>query len=141
MEINTQTIETKKVGNSNAKSFFSPRGLQSITLFVGSTIDAIVINGVRLGGDGGSQIQKDDKDYTFFFKENEYIVRLAIQHGDGIDNIDFTTNFGHSFSGGGKGGHTLTTFIGEIIAFGGQYGDRLDVLTVAGNTSVTVQKV
>lgn len=41
---------------------------------------------------------------TFNFQKNEYITSLSVRCGWLIDRIEFSTNYGRSFSAGGDGG-------------------------------------
>ena len=46
--------ETKSYGGSGG-SYFAPQPVRSIAIRAGRLVDAVVINGVRYGGGGGSQ--------------------------------------------------------------------------------------
>ena len=80
--------------------------------------DAVVINGVRYGGGGGSQT------HTLVLKPCEYILRSQALTAPGRFYIKITTNFDEAEAGGNGG--TASTYRGKITHIGGRRGGLPD---------------
>ena len=125
--MSTLTVTNSIVINSyggDGGSQFAPDYIQSLAIRTGSEVDAIIINGSKHGGDGGSIST------TLIFDTDEYISSVKIRSGARVDNLIFTTNKGRSIGGGGNGGsyHELTNI--RVIAIGGRSGSRLDQIQI-----------
>ena len=83
--------------------YFAPQPVRSIAIRAGRLVDAVVINGVRYGGGGGSQT------HTLTLGHYEYISEVTVRSQRLVDYIKITTNFGRSIEAGGNGG-TASTF-------------------------------
>ena len=116
--------ETKSYGGSGG-GYFAPQPVRSIAIRAGRLVDAIVINGVRYGGGGGSQT------HTLVLKPCEYISEVTVRSQRLVDYIKITTNFGRSIEAGGSGG-TASTYRGKITHIGGRRGRLLDQLILQG---------
>lgn len=123
--MNIQNLTTQSYGG-NGGDAFPMTGIKSIQIYSGSYIDAIVINGVKYGGDGGSPSA------TLNLASDEVIVAIDIRSGSYIDYLEFRTSKGIKISGGGGGG-TLNSLQGSIVALGGRSGKYLDQLDILGD--------
>ncbi len=123
--MNIQNLTTQSYGG-NGGDAFPMTGIKSIQIYSGSYVDAIVINGVKYGGNGGSPSA------TLNLASDEVIVALDIRSGSYIDYLEFRTSKGNKISGGGDGG-TLNSLQGSIVALGGRSGKYLDHLDVLGD--------
>lgn len=123
----TLTAVNSQVTNSyggSGGSAFAPDYIQSLAIRTGSEVDAIIINGTRHGGDGGSQST------TLIFDSDEYINEITIRSGSRVDKLEFKTNKGRSIGGGGSGGSPTTLTGIRVIAIGGRSGSRLDQIEI-----------
>ena len=123
--MNIQNLTTQTYGGNGGDSF-PMTGIKSIQIFSGSLVDAIVINNVKYGGDGG------DASAVLNLASDEVIVAMDIRSGEYIDYLEFRTSKGNKISGGGDGG-TLNSLQGSIVALGGRSGRYLDQLDVLGD--------
>jgi hypothetical protein len=117
----SQRIQTYG-GNGGGK--FAPDYIQLLGLRTGEEVDAIIINDIQHGGNGGG-----DRG-TLKFGTDEYISDISLRSGERVDNLQFTTNKGRTLGGGGNGGgpHTLTGI--RVIAIGGRSGEKLDQIAI-----------
>jgi hypothetical protein len=125
MEINIQELFTQTFGGNGGGSF-TGRGIETIAIRHGSQVDAIIINGEKFGGDGGSMAG------PITLKKDEYIDRMEIRHGGVIDYLLIHTNKNQEIRGGGTGGD-FSKIEGIIVAIGGRSGARVDQLQILGD--------
>ncbi|MGB1015816.1 MAG: jacalin-like lectin, partial [Nannocystaceae bacterium] len=114
-------------GKHHNSQYFDRQKIQSIAIRAGSRLDALVINGVRYGGDGGGLSE------TLTLRPSEHINCVIVRSGSSIDGIDIYTNHGRHIGGGGNGGaeHIVT---GRLLAIGGWHDNLmrgLEIETVA----------
>ena len=64
----------------------------------GVWVDALIINGVRRGGEGGSL------GHELRLGSGEYVTHIYLRSGDYVDHVEFVTNRGNGISGGIGGG-------------------------------------
>lgn len=103
---------------------FSTDVVRSLAIRSGSEVDALIVNGRRHGGEGGSPSN------TLVFDNDEFISSITLRCGARIDQVSLVTNFGRQVGGGGDGGdpHELKNI--RVIAIGGRSGARLDQLQI-----------
>lgn len=119
----TNSIVINNFGGDGGSQFDADY-IQSLAIRTGSEVDAIIINGNKHGGDGGSMST------TLVFDTDEYISSVKIRSGSRVDNLTFTTNKGRSIGGGGGGGSEQTLSNIRVIAIGGKSGSRLDQIQI-----------
>ncbi|WP_267268551.1 hypothetical protein [Pseudomonas protegens] len=73
--------------------------IKTIALRTGSEVDAVIINGVRYGGTGGSVTR------VMNIPPGAIIFRVSGRAGSRIDYLRFVLNLGDMVEGGGDGGH------------------------------------
>ena len=113
------------VAGSSGGDPFGAAAVSSIRVSGGNFVDALVINGSRYGGSGGSLSEK------LVLRSGEYINCVVVRQGDFLDRLEFHTNQGRSIGGGGTGGsETLLQNI-RVTHIGGRAGDFVDQITVA----------
>jgi hypothetical protein len=119
----TNSIVINSYGGGGGSEFAADY-IQSLAIRSGSEVDAIIINGTKHGGGGGSMST------TLIFDSDEYISAITIRSGSRVDNLQFTTNKGRKIGGGGSGGseHILNNI--RVIAIGGRSGSRLDQIQI-----------
>lgn len=105
-------------------STFDTDYIKSLALRTGKVVDAIIINGNKHGGDGGSIST------TLIFDSDEYISSITIRSGSLVDNLQFTTNKGRTIGGGGTGGSVNVLNNIRVIAIGGKSGKKLDQIQI-----------
>ena len=132
MNVDISRLSSESFGGNGGHPF-SMEGVTSVGLRAGQWIDAIIINGIQHGGDGGSPSDVIEIDYDNY----DYISRIIIQTGerDGSNVITYLkiiTNQGESIEGGISDGESHP-IPGKIIALGGRSGRYLDKLEVFGD--------
>lgn len=117
------SIVTKPFGRDGGREF-DIEAVKSLGFRSGGRIDALLLNGIRHGGNGGKE------GTTREFQPDEFIESITIRHGARIDAVEIHTNAGNTLSGGGKGGveEKLTNI--RVLGFGGRSGKELDKLRV-----------
>ncbi|NRP19986.1 hypothetical protein LPJGGPFB_03245 [Ensifer adhaerens] len=101
---------------------FQEQKIKEIGLSTGSFVDAIYINGVRNGGQGGIETPR------LVLSSDEIITSMEVRSGGYIDYLKFTTNKGRWIAGGGPGGMLKTFENIQLIAIGGRAGLLVDYL-------------
>jgi hypothetical protein len=81
-------IETQLLGG-NGGSPFDIEAVKSLAVRSGARIDALILNGSRHGGTGGTEKPGLE------FLPDEYIDRMVIRHHARIDNLEIHTNSRH----------------------------------------------
>lgn len=125
--MNTLSATNSIVINSyggNGGGAFAPDYIQSLAIRTGEEVDAIIINGKKNGGDGGSLST------TLIFDSDEYISQILIRSGSRVDRLEFTTNKGRKIGGGGNGGSETVLSGIRVVAIGGRAGTRLDQIQI-----------
>jgi hypothetical protein len=125
--MNTLSTTNSIVINSyggNGGGEFAPDYIQSLAIRTGEEVDAIIINGKKNGGDGGSLST------TLIFDSDEYISQILIRSGSRVDRLEFTTNKGRKIGGGGNGGSETVLSGIRVVAIGGRAGSRLDQIQI-----------
>lgn len=119
----TNSIVINSFGGDGGSEFAADY-IKSLAIRTGKEVDAIIINGSKHGGDGGSMST------TLIFDADEYISAITLRSGSRVDNLQFTTNKGRTIGGGGGGGseHVLNNI--RVIAIGGRSGSRLDQIQI-----------
>lgn len=134
------SIETLAFGG-NGGSSFDEQFVRSIGFSAGGLVDAIVLNGERFGGSGGSEGR------VLEFGPDEYIKELTIMTGRArikgrprkrrsrsVFKISFKTNRGRTLEAGtgtaGKDRTSVTLSGIRVLAIGGSSGRRLDKLRI-----------
>ena len=114
-----RSIRTVGFGGFGGGQFDSiePRTLQ---LRSGDYVDAIVLNGVRHGGQGG-QLSG-----SLQLEPGEFITSVVVRSGVYVDRLVFTTNHGRALIGGGGGGARSTLDNIRVLKIGGRSGVYLD---------------
>ena len=112
-------------GGGNGGDPFGAAAFSSVRISGGNFVDALIINGSRHGGSGGSLSEE------LTLRSGEYINRVAVRHGDFIDRLEFHTNQGRSIGGGGTGGNETVRQNVKVTHIGGRTGDFVDQITVA----------
>jgi Jacalin-like lectin domain len=87
------------------------------------TTDGKQVTGPWHGGEGGNNPR------TFVLQEGEFITKVTINSGAKVDRVQFWTNKGAYFDGGGSGGggdpHDVS---GSVYGFFGRSGAAVDAL-------------
>lgn len=90
----------------------------------GKYVDAIFLNGVQHGGNGGKETSR------LKLASDEHIETIEIRAGSYIDALKVTTNKGRWIAGGGLGG-LLTVFPNiKLLAVSGRAGVYVDYLAL-----------
>jgi len=92
----------------------------TLQLRSGNSVDAIIINGTRRGGEGGSLGDE------LTLASGEYVTQVVVREGGVVDRLEFTTNRGNTISGGGSGGSETTLRNVKVLKIGGRSGNLLD---------------
>lgn len=123
------SIVTKPVGGNGGKPF-AIEAVRTIGFRSGKRVDALLLNGSRKGGKGGSE------SVVLELQGDEYIDHMEIWSNKSrgkstrIHGISFRTSRGRSLSAGRESG-TKTTLSGvRILGLGGNSGAELDKLRV-----------
>lgn len=125
-ELQTNDEFSLSLGGGGGRTF-SRVDLQegsSIALRTGRLVDAIILNGVRRGGTGGSATN------TLTLRPGEYINSFEIRSGSVVDFIRFTTNQGRSVGGGGGGGRRVYRDQIKVTGIAGKSGSKLDRIQI-----------
>ncbi|MEM1076470.1 MAG: jacalin-like lectin [Pseudomonadota bacterium] len=118
------SIETIYFGGRGGKEF-DIAGFEEIGLRSGKRIDALLLDGARHGGNGGSNQQ------GLSLSSDEYIDQVSIRSGSTIDRLELRTNRGRTMiHGGGGGKHRGTLENIRVLGFGGRSGSELDQLAI-----------
>jgi hypothetical protein len=126
-------IETRSFGG-NGPVVFPIQAVKSIGFRAGRYVDALLLNGARYGGRGGTESVVLD------FRSDEYIRRIAIRHGRYVDGIELETSAGRTLRVGGQGGVREELTNVRVLGFGGSHGtliDRLGVQVITNYTEAT----
>ncbi len=107
----------------NGGTEFPLEAVKSIAIRHGVNVDAIVVNGTKHGGSGGTATK------TLELAAGEYINKIEVSSSLFVNYLKITTNKGNSIEGGKKDGKT-ETIGGEVLAIGGRQGNLLDQLKV-----------
>ncbi|MNE36208.1 Jacalin-like lectin domain protein [compost metagenome] len=103
---------------------FHEEPVREIGFAYGKYVDAIFLNGVQHGGNGGIETSR------LVLSADEYIDTLEIRAGRYIDFLRFSTNKGRWIAGGGGGGHQFIYPNIKLLAIAGRAGVYLDYLAV-----------
>lgn len=118
------SIETIYFGGRGG-SEFDIAGFEEIGLRSGNRIDALLLDGERHGGNGGSAQS------ALSLSSNEYIDQMSVRSGSRIDRLELRTNLGRTMvHGGGGGEHRGTLKNIRVLGFGGRAGSELDQLAI-----------
>lgn len=101
---------------------FDSEYVSSIGLRTGDIVDALILNGRLHGTNGGT-----DRG-ALQMSLDEYIAKIDIRSGAGIDRLTFYTNKGRMIGGGGNGGSPSALDHIRLLAIGGRSGGNLDKL-------------
>ena len=124
VNVDIQNLRTRPVG-TNGPNQFLQTGIESLAISSGIRVDALIINGVRHGGPGGSVGE------VLEFEADEYINRIEVNSGTVLDRLEITTNKGRQIEGGGTGG-SRTNVRGMIVSLGGTYGNVMNSINIEG---------
>jgi len=123
----TMRIQTFGGPGGDAFTTVSPK---SIKLHWGQTLDALILNGVQHGGDGG------DHKLGMELADDDYWSEFLVQSGKFVDFLYFKSKSGKEVGGGGNGGRLpdLARNL-RIVSIGGKAGNgkrgtRLDSITI-----------
>ena len=121
------SIVTKPIGGDGGKSF-EIEAVRTIGFRSGNRVDAIILNGSRKGGGGGSESK------VLELQGDEYIEHMEIwvkKHKSvRVHKVFLRTSRGRTLSAGKEAG-TKTTLSGvRILGLGGNSGNELDKLRV-----------
>ena len=108
----------------NGGSPFPPVVPLKLSMRTGAYVDAIILNGQRHGGNGGSPTG------VLQLGDGEYVNRVVIRHGAFVDRLEFYTNLGQSLHGGGQGGSLSSLNNVRVLKIGGRNGRYLDQIEV-----------
>jgi hypothetical protein len=95
----------------------------SLGLRGGSLLDAIIINGQKYGGDGGSATNIET------LSPGEYWNSIYVRSGSLIDHLKLTSSGGRTVERGGDGGGEATYSNLRIISISGRCGSLVDSLS------------
>ena len=90
----------------------------------GAFVDAVILNGRQYGQNGGNAGQ------VLNLRDEEYINRIVVRHGQLVDRLELYTNFGRSVTGGGNGGNVSQLNNIRVLTIGGRSGQYLDQIEV-----------
>ena len=122
------SIVTKPIGGDGGKSF-DVEAIRTIGFRAGNRVDAILLNGSRKGGGGGSESE------VLELQGDECISHMDIwvkkhKRSRRVFKVFLRTSRGRTLSAGKEGG-TKTTLSGiRVLGIGGKSGDELDKLRV-----------
>lgn len=119
----TVSIITETFGGSRGNTF-PLEGIKSIGLNGMQFIDALVLNGVQHGGDGGAIGGE------FQLEGDEYIADVTIRHGTLVDGLSFHTNKNRNISRLGDGGTESTLNNIRVLGLGGKSAQFLNQIII-----------
>ena len=109
----------------NGGGNFADQFPDKLGLRAGNRVDALVLNGVRYGGSGGSNPQEID------LGANDYWCEFQLRSGEAIDYLRFKATNGSEILGGGGGGSNHGPYTGvRILRIGGRCGESLDSIRI-----------
>jgi hypothetical protein len=117
------SIVTEAFGG-NGGTLFEIEAVKSLGVRSHARIDALLLNGSRRGGAGGTERE------ILEFHPDEYINYLAIKSGARVDRLEIGTNKGRGFNYGGNGGTAVALRNIRVLGLGGNSGSELDKLRV-----------
>jgi len=111
--------------NNNPGSPFPVQSARSLGLRSGNAIDALILNGQRFGGTGGTITSELE------LSPDEYIDDVVIRSDHHVDFLEFRTNRGRTLAtGGGSGGRERRRNNIRVLGIGGRSGNVLDVISI-----------
>lgn len=105
-------------GRNTGTPFDLIKNVKTIAMRGGSFVDAIIIDGMHFGGQGGNPTA------TLYVDPDDYISTIWISSGNVIDFIKFQTHKGQELQAGGHphiGGH-MHQLDGKLTGLAGQTG-------------------
>lgn len=99
----------------------------SIGLRSGDMVNALIMNGVQHGANGGNSTPE------LVLGQTEYWADVTVAAGGGIDGLTFKSNLGRVVGGGtpGGSGSSTTSMTGlRVLLIGGSAGDRLEQIKI-----------
>jgi hypothetical protein len=123
-------------GTMLTQTFGGPGGVpfkavspKSIKLHWGQILDALILNDVQHGGDGG------DHKMGLELAADDYWSEFSVNAGKFVDYLQFKSKSGSKVGGGGNGGRAYGSHNVRIVSIGGkagngQRGTRLDSITI-----------
>ena len=118
-------VQTVEYGGSGG-SPFKMEAVHSVGVHWGAEIDALVLNEVQHGGNGGNH-----RDPEIFLAENEYISGFILQYGGVLTALRFFTSQDKDI-GVSHVQHDNLATVGDIrvLGLGGSSGSRLDRIAI-----------
>jgi predicted lactoylglutathione lyase len=116
-----RTVEFGEGGGNE----FAMENPVSIGMRTGEYVDALLLNGVQHGGNGGGNPNQ------FALSGDDYWSEFEVHAGRYVDFVRFKSNSGIEVSGGGGGGNNRVVYKGvRILRIGGRSGDDLDHIKI-----------
>jgi len=121
--VHAGSVTTQCGGNGG--NDFANQSPDKIGLRYGSGVDALVLNGIQHGGNGGSATSQFELD------PGDYWTHVVIRSGTNVDYLELGSKNGRVVKGGGGGGNVCLNLNDvKVIKIGGRSGEMLDNIRV-----------